>query len=732
MHVIRRQFSLVAAVAASAAALALGVAGPASAAPPHPAPAHLTITDVDNQYPQLVSGGEVLVRVSGAGLLAPRLTVDGRRAVRAVRQSDGTYLGLATGLRNGSNLIFATSGRQTATLSVDNHPIAGPVLSGPQQTPFFCETTAFGLAAATMPDCSAPTQVSFEYMSTNGSFEPLASPTERPADLATATVNGKSVPYIVRLEQGVIDRAVYQIAVLTTSAATPTPFTADPSWNDKLVYTFGGGCNGGYHQGNVTGGVLDDQFLSLGYAVASSTLNVLDQNCNIVLSAEAAMMVKEHFIDTYGPVDFTIGWGGSGGSIQQLDIADAYPGILDGIIPSATFPDAPTVSDAVTDCALMEQFFAGPGAAFTAAQQQAIVGFQDPTTCESWTLTFANRLTATGSCNSGDISADDVIPLSAEWNPTTNPGGIKCSLTQQLANQLGIDPTTGFANSFVDNVGVQYGLAALNDGAITPDQFILLNQEIGGFDVTGAPQSARTVASPQALAAAYRDGLVLSGNLGLRTTPIIDERNDLDQAGLPNDIHTTQWSFAVRSRLASNGDAGNGVIIETDTSAGEVNAANALVLSEMDQWLTNIKGDRSARSAAQKVAADRPASLSDGCYVSATTRLQVRVTDPATGPCATDFPVASSPRQVAGESVAENVLKCQLRPIDFRSYAVPFTPAQQAELRQVFPRGVCDYSRPGVGQQQTVATWLDYGDGSVGTFGHAPAPRPVESPSVRR
>jgi hypothetical protein len=40
------------------------------------------------------------------------------------------------------------------------------------------------------------------------------------------------------------------------------------------------------------------------------------------------MTVKEHFIDTYGPVAFTIGWGGSGCSIQQCDIADAHPGIL--------------------------------------------------------------------------------------------------------------------------------------------------------------------------------------------------------------------------------------------------------------------------------------------------------------------------------------------------------------------------------------------------------------------
>jgi len=112
-------------------------------------------------------------------------------------------------------------------------------------------------------------------------------------------VNGKTVPFIVRVETGTIDRAVYQTAALY-DGQSPTPLRPDTSWNGKLVYTFGGGCDAGFHQGTATGGVLDNLFLGQGYAVASSTLNVLDNNCSTIISAEAAMMVKEHFIDTYG------------------------------------------------------------------------------------------------------------------------------------------------------------------------------------------------------------------------------------------------------------------------------------------------------------------------------------------------------------------------------------------------------------------------------------------------
>jgi hypothetical protein len=296
----------------------------------------LRIEAVSNPRPDLVSGGQVLLRIAPA---ADDVRVNGHDATAAfAAQSDGSLLGLVSGLRDGANIVSATDGGQHATLLVRNHPITGPVFSGHQQVPFFCETQVFGLAPSVQPLCSAPTQVSYRYRTTAGTFAALADPASRPADLASAVVGGRSVPYIVRIERGTIDRAVYEIAALY-DGSDPSPLHADTSWNDRLVYTFGGGCNAGYHQGRSTGGVLNDLFLAQGYAVASSSLNVLDNNCSPIISAEAAMMVKEHFVETYGPVAHTIGWGGSGGAIQQYDIAENYPGIVDGIVPGVSFPD---------------------------------------------------------------------------------------------------------------------------------------------------------------------------------------------------------------------------------------------------------------------------------------------------------------------------------------------------------------------------------------------------------
>jgi hypothetical protein len=562
------------------------------------------------------------------------------------------------------------------------------------------------------------------YKNTAGAFVPLADPTSRPADLATATVNGQSVPYIVRVETGVIDRAVYQTAALFDGQA-PSPFRPDTSWNGKLIYTFGGGCNAGFHQGTSTGGVLDDQFLSLGYAVASSTLNVLDNNCSTIISAEAAMMVKEHFIDTYGPVQFTIGWGGSGGAIQQYEIADPYPGILDGIIPGVSFPDPLTTAGPVTDCKLLDSFFGNPdGSSFTPAQKTAIAGFNDYTTCVSWDQTFANRSTATGSCNPA------IIPPAEQWSPS-NPTGIICNSDEQIVNQLGIDPATGFPNSPLDNVGVQYGLAALDSGAITPAQFATLNADIGGLNFAGAEVPQRTLASLTALRAVYGDDLVNSASLGLRTTPVIDQRLDLDFLGFPNDIHTTDWSYIIRARmLAANGTDGNQVIIENMATAAEISAADTYELAQMDAWLTNIENDRSHHTAQQKVLADRPAGLTDGCYLSATDLVHQTLTDPGTGQCGAAYPVAGNPRLAAGEPLTMPAMKCSLEPLNFSDYPVTFTAAEQAQLREAFPTGVCDYKRPGVGVRAPIASWLSYGDNPGAVTG--PFPAAAAAVSLRR
>jgi hypothetical protein len=547
--------------------------------------------------------------------------------------------------------------------------------------------------------------VSYLYRKTAGAFAPLADPAARPADLATVTLDGRAVPYIVRVEAGTIDRAVYQLAALY-DGTEPSPLRPQQNWNRKLVYTFGGGCNAGYHQGNQTGNVANDLFLSQGYAVASSTLNVPEINCSTVISGEAAMMVKEHFIETYGPVRYTIGWGGSGGSINQHDIADGYPGILDGIIPGVSYPDMLAPFTSAADCSALNTYFAT--SSLTEAQKTAITGYVTSSPCVSWQAGFLPRMTPTGSCNRAPNAP---IPPSAIWDPVTNPTGVKCMAAEQWVNQLGRDPRTGFVRSTRDSVGVQYGLMALLSGVISAAQFADLNAKVGGVDAAGNLIAGRSVADPIALDAAYRDDLRASGGLGLRSTPIIDQRTYADRAGPGIDIHTTEMSFVTRDRLLkANGTAANQVIIESSLDPAQSGAAARYELDAMDRWLAAISADTSRHNAQHKVIANKPADLGDGCYLSATQRIQEQLVYPPAGRCGAAYPVAANPRIVAGADVGMSTLKCALKPLNFHDYPVAFTVADQEKLRGAFPAGVCDYSRPGIGQKPPSGTWIDYSD----------------------
>src|SRR3954454_16797607 len=80
----------------------------------------------------LISGGDALVQVTPPGA---KVTVEGRDVTSqfAVRP-DGRYLALLGGLRNGPNTVV--SGGQRITIV--NHPLGGPTMSGPQIQPWTC------------------------------------------------------------------------------------------------------------------------------------------------------------------------------------------------------------------------------------------------------------------------------------------------------------------------------------------------------------------------------------------------------------------------------------------------------------------------------------------------------------------------------------------------------------------------------------------------------------------
>jgi hypothetical protein len=57
----------------------------------------------------------------------------------------------------------------------------------------------------------------------------------------TTTTHGLTVPYIVCVERGTLNRGIYDIAVLfdPTSATPWTALSPQPQWNGKVVYSYG-------------------------------------------------------------------------------------------------------------------------------------------------------------------------------------------------------------------------------------------------------------------------------------------------------------------------------------------------------------------------------------------------------------------------------------------------------------------------------------------------------------
>jgi hypothetical protein len=685
----------------------------ACAAPAQAASGDLRIEVLSNR-PDVISGGDALVQVvrpaDASGV--PFTVKVGDRDVTRRFGSDG--VGLIDGLENGRNVVTATldDGRG-ARITITNHPIGGPVFAGAQIQPWICQPDAKDA------QCNRPTTVSYQYKdASSGSFSSY-DPKNPPAasDIATTkTDQGRTVPYIVRVENGVEDRGSYAIAVLNAAGA----------WNHKLLTRFGPNTSPHYTQPSAQP-VLDDKALSRGFMVANNGLQIHGENTNDVVSTESFMMLKEHIIESYGPVRYTMAEGCSGGSYQLMDEA-MYPGLLDGLQPNCTFVDLWTTASDVFDCGLLVHYFSGqaPGGAPMAHWAPAIDGHKEPSDCAAWDATFYNYSDPTnaGHCN---------LPADQVYNPDTNPGGVRCTIADYMKSIFGLRPPSqwtapekkigrGFANEPWGNEGVQYGLNALRSGQITPDEFVDLNQKIGGITIDGRPQAARSAVDENTASIAYRSGAVMDAKQ-VEDVPIIDLRA-YNESG---EIHTTGNSVKLRARLdKANGHHDNQITWTWNNGAPivgvgpprDIELKSFLLL---DRWLSRIEADDRDISKARRVVLDKPRDAVDACFVGSpgpaapgapSTPGNQEITDP--GQCSSLYPSYSLTRPAAGAPATDDVIQCALSPIDPEDYLpAALTDPQLATLRQTFPHGVCDYTKRAVGQQHSIP-WMTYEDGPGG------------------
>jgi hypothetical protein len=717
----------------------------------------------------LVSGGSSLIGIDlsrPAALKRLTVTLAGHNVSGDFALHSGQIEGLVSGLSLGRNTLKAVfPDGSGAKLTLVDHPNGGPLFSGPQLQPWKCQ------AGARDAQCDQPPTYTYEYWSKNQSaFEPY-DPANPPSDVATTTTqDGVTLPFVIRIETGYQDRNQYKVATLYQPGKPWSWSDPQRQWNHKLLLLHGAACGASYgtwgapdvtnaslsEEGVQLSGDVASHALGLGYMTASTALDNSGYDCNVAVQAESLVMAKEHIVKTYGTLRFTIGEGCSGGSLAIQWVANAYPGIYQGILPTCSFPDAMTSATQVADYALLEHYWlqlqtnsATRGVVWSPTQFASVEGNALPVDAAlSVGCLDPNPPYTSQSCPTGYFYGAvpyfpcPNLPAADEYNAQTNPAGDRCSIFDLNKNLLGLRRPSvwspaekeighGFTGLPIDNVGVEYGLQALQEAEITPGQFADLNAYIGGADTDLNPVPNRLVADQPALANAYRTGLINETN-NLNQTAIIDCRGPD-----PGAAHDAYRAFAVRARLdREHGGHGNQLIWEGPApiiadQQCEINAFDA-----MNRWLTAIANDHSSGSIAAKVVGDKPADLTDRCYDGRGDLLWGSLCGQ------TVVPVYGTARMVAGQPITTDQNKCQLKPLARSDITwtiagvtmpVPFTDAEWAELQKAFPTGVCNFSKPGVSQQPTIP-WQTYqrANGSVINGGQPMGGPPVATSIVPR
>jgi hypothetical protein len=740
--------------------------------------------------------------------------------IRFAPERERTLVGLVDGLVEGHNeLTVQPNGRgrgrpDPVTVTLTNHPTSGPIFSGPQQQPFVCATARatfdgrkllgqpevdnqdqIGIPVAAedeqgdypqdgrgyptaeaeiigwSQDCASPTRIEYLYRTTDGQFRWLDDPTgPLPGDIAeTTTLDGETVPFIVRWERGTINRFIYSLAMLAPAGETEPsdPDHGESLWNGRTVFSLQGGVAIGRHQGTVSSGaMLPADLLGSGHAVLNSTGLRTNTHYNLQLGGETALMLKEHFIESHGVPLYTVAVGGSGGAIQQYVYGQNHEGLIDAAIPQYSYSDMVTQTIHIGDCELLEHYFDATDRDNDRwrdpEMRQAILGLNatdfpqnlSQGQIEQWNLLYAlyELLGFQTMERNPESPAPPLTECRPGWlgltplalNPTfTNVAdidklaqgteGVEWTHTADLVNIYGVDPETGFARRAWDNVGVQYGLEALVDGIITPEEFLDLNAQIGGwkdsseivvegfpfvgedflgnFDIwssrnmnlspdEGETPAPRSEGDVEAIRALYETGLVFDGDMDI---PIIDWRHWLEHE---LDMHHTHQSFATRQRMLDHdGDASNQVIWFTDARPAVAFDQTPMAFEVIDEWMANIRENPDAN-----VAENRPERATDSCFdtngnlIASGPDVWAGILDDGPeGPCTEQFEVFSTSRREAGGPFRGGVFKCQTQPVEVAIAAgvygewVP-DEVERQRLEEIFPTGVCDWSLPDVGR----------------------------------
>jgi hypothetical protein len=333
---------------------------------------------------------------------------------------------------------------------------------------------------------------------------------------------------------------------------------------------------------------------------------------------------------------------------------------------------------------------------FTQDQQKAISGFR-----QFNAIVFLSRSPGSSALRLDPVAVfDAAVPVSLRYNPTTNPDGARATVYDHTVNVYGELPN-GFARRPLDNVGVQYGLKALNDGAITVDQFLLVNEKIGGVDIDFKNTPQRTVAT-WCTAQGLRLRRVLNTGNGLRDIPIITQHGMGDPIA-DGDIHLKFYSFSIRQRLLDkNSTAANQVIVSPFNIRDDL-------FDQMERWLDGIQAISPTSRNGRRSSLTSRGTSSMRAGTRAVTRSSYQRLGLRPEPLQHARPTELGPEPGRRRSDRGHDSQMPTEGADPADYSVSFTPAQTTRLNDIFCGGVCDWSKPGIEETDESVTWASFG-----------------------
>jgi hypothetical protein len=640
-----------------------------------------------------------------------------------------------------------------------------PLFAGKNQYPFVCETERSNLGQPLVDntsgwgvpvyaetkkgkrseliigyskDCSVPTRIFYSYNTkkNQSKFHQVPDSTEALPDKADL---------IVRIETGTINRYMY--AMLMPSSHNDELLKPDLSkWNGKLIYYFRGGIGIGFQQGILRMHHLSKDmrvYLEQGYAVVFSTGTETANGYNIWLQEDTALRLKQNFSKRYAKPIFTIGYGGSGGAIQQYLMGQNNPGaVIDGGVAIVAYPDMLSQINYTLDCELTEYYFehlSKDKEFWEPVEQRTMIQGLANNPKESRRLQWLDNIAqllrfewpknhqGANECNSRWRGSLQYVN-----NPVFNPhyprysknirGRVFWTHWQDNREYFGTD-SHGRAPIPWSNEGVQYGLQALQEKKISPQQFLDLNAKIGGWLPQGemtqehywyasdepelslystysqhnmthrgkkmkpAPRSNGSITAAQ--------GAYLSGNifLGELHRPIIDVRPYNDKI---LDIHHSWSAISSRKRIQQRMGTHN---LQVIWQAEPPLKPYAEALAMMDEWLTRADANGGDYHNA------KPDNAMDFCQSKDGEILHKGETvwDGAwnkklDGECTKIMPFYQGSRNVAGEDISSDIFFCELIPIrkaiEAGFYGDYDMDPYQEKLEKIFSKGVCDYRQP--------------------------------------